>query len=107
MIAFIGTVPFIDADDPSPSKHSQTKTSPNGDPILTGPELLTYQEVAAIIASVVGYPVQHRRLTEEELACRLASAGMPTPDAGFLASLDKKITGGSEARLTEFHCLGR
>jgi len=45
--------------------------------------------------------VQHRRLTEEELARRLARGGMPTPYADFLASLDKRIADASEARLTK------
>jgi ergot alkaloid biosynthesis protein len=98
-----GQVPFIDADDiASVAFEALTdEDCPNGDPILTGPELLSYEQVAAIIASVVGYSVKHRRLTEEELARRLASAGIPTPYADFLASLDKKIAGGSEARLTK------
>lgn len=97
-----GQVPFIDADDIASvaSKALTEEAFPNGDPILTGAELLTYEQVAAIISSVVSYPVQHRRLTEEELARRLASAGMPPPYAQFLASLDKQIAGGSEARLT-------
>jgi ergot alkaloid biosynthesis protein len=98
-----GQVPFIDADDiASVAFEALTDEEfPNGDPILTGADLLTYEQVAAIIGSVVSYSVQHRWLTEEELARRLAKGGMAAPYAHFLASLDKRIAGGSEARLTK------
>jgi ergot alkaloid biosynthesis protein len=97
-----GQVPFIDADDIA-AVAAETLTDesfPSGDTILTGPELLTYDQVAAIIASVALYPVRHLRLTEEELARKWVSEGMPDPYAEFLASLDTQIAGGSEAQLT-------
>ncbi len=98
-----GLVPFIDAGDIAAvaAEAITDESFPSGDPILTGPELLTYDQVADMIASVANYPVQHRRLTQGELARRLASAGMPAPYADFLASLDKQIADGSEAQLTD------
>ena len=69
--------------------------------MLTGPELLTYDQAASIITSAVKYPVEHHRLTEKDLAQRLAGDGSPVPYAAFLASLDALIANGSEARLTE------
>lgn len=97
-----GEIPFIDADDIAAvaAEAVTSESFPSGDPVLTGPELLTYDQVAAMIASVANYPVQHRRLTEEELARRFAGAGMPASYAAFLASLDKGIASGSEAQLT-------
>lgn len=98
-----GRIPFIHADDIAAvaAEALTSESFPNGDPVLTGPELLTYDQVAATIAAVTDYQVQHRRLTEEELTRKLTGAGMPAPYAGFLASLAAQIAGGSEARLTQ------
>lgn len=65
-----GHVPFIDAGDIAAvaAKALISESFPSGDPILTGPELLTYDQVAEMIASVANYPVRHRRLTEKELS---------------------------------------
>lgn len=98
-----GQIPFIDAADIAEvaAEALTGETFPSGGRILTGPELLTYDQVASIIASTVKYPVEHRRLTEQELVQRLAGNGLPLPYAAFLASLDTQIANGSEARLTE------
>lgn len=74
---------------------------PNADTVLTGPELLTYEQVAAEISFVTGYPVRYGRLTQEELMSRLAKAGLPADYGSFLVSLDEQISVGSEARLTD------
>jgi ergot alkaloid biosynthesis protein len=98
-----GQIPFIDAADIAEvaAEALTVESFPSEDRILTGPELLTYDQVASIIASVVKYPIEHRRLTEMDLAQRLAGNGLPVPYAAFLASLDTQIANGSEARLTE------
>ncbi len=98
-----GRIPFIDAADIAEvaAEALTSESFPSGDRILTGPELLTYDQVASIIASTARYPVEHRRLTEQELAQRLAGNGLPLPYATFLASLDTQIANGSEARLTD------
>lgn len=98
-----GQIPFIDAGDIAAvaAEALTRKSLPSGDFVLTGPELLTYDQVAATIASVAGYSVQHRRLTQQELAQKFVIAGMPASYADFLASLDARIAGGSEARLTD------
>jgi uncharacterized protein YbjT (DUF2867 family) len=80
-------IPFNDASDIAAvtAEALTAESFPSGDQVLTGSELLTFDQVAATIASVANYQVQHRRLTEEELAQRFASTGMPAPYANFLA----------------------
>jgi uncharacterized protein YbjT (DUF2867 family) len=97
-----GQVPFVIAGDiAAVAEEVLTDESfPSGDTILTGLELLTYNQVAAITDSVALYQVQHFRLTLEEMARKWASAGMPDQYAAFVASLDTQIAGGSEAQLS-------
>jgi ergot alkaloid biosynthesis protein len=97
-----GTIPFIDAADiAAVAAEALTDVSfPSSDPILTGPELLTYADVAAILSSVAGYPVRYYPLTEQQQAEQFEALGIPQPYAKILASLDTAIANGSEARLT-------
>ncbi len=97
-----GQIPFIDADNIAAVAVEALldEALPNSAPILTGPALLTYDQVAATIADVAGYPVEHFRLSEEALAEHLANNGVPAAYCHFLASLDTQIANGIEARLT-------
>jgi len=98
-----GRVPFIDAGDIA-AVATQALTMPafpNGELILTGPELLSYDEVAAAISAMAGYAVQHIHLTKAEMKNRFIRASLPMMYAEMLASLDANIAEGSEERLTE------
>ncbi len=68
--------------------------------VITGPETLSYDDVAATIAQALGETVRHRRLTEAELAARHTRTGMPEVYAKMLAAMDTSIAGGSEDRVT-------
>lgn len=98
-----GVVPFIDAADiAAVAVEALTDTSfPSGDLILSGPELLSYTDVATLLSTVVGYPVRHEALTEAELVGYFERFGMPHQYAELLASLDTAIANNSEARLTD------
>jgi ergot alkaloid biosynthesis protein len=97
-----GKVPFIDASDIAAvaAEALTNQAFPSGDTVLTGPDLLTYPDVAAVLTDIVGYPVHHQPLTEEELVRNFEKGGIPKEFAGLLASLDRAIANGAEARLT-------
>ena len=97
-----GKVPFIDAGDiAAVAAESLTNQAfPSGDTVLTGPDLLGYSDVATILTDIVGYPIRHQPLTEEELVRNFEKGGIPKEFAVLLASLDRAIANGAEARLT-------
>ncbi len=55
---------------------------------LTGPELLSTQEIAALAADVTGKPIQVVELTDEALAAGLKHAGLPDAIIPMLVSFD-------------------
>ncbi|MEP7244405.1 MAG: SDR family oxidoreductase [Gammaproteobacteria bacterium] len=74
---------------------------------ITGPELLSFREVAAIAAQVDGRPVQYVDVSDEAMAAMLAAAGVPkhymdgmhTPGVGTssiadIVSYERGIRGG-------------
>ncbi len=98
-----GRVPFVHADDIAAVAAAALRGQAPGncDYVLTGPQALSYDEVAALIAAKAGRPVVHRRLTEQELAGWLSeSAGVPPDFAVALAAMDTAIAGGAEDRVS-------
>ncbi|MER5796458.1 NAD(P)H-binding protein [Streptomyces sp. NPDC001980] len=97
-----GRVGFVDAEDiAAVAVHALTdEHAPDTDLVLTGPEALGYDDVAAILTEVTGRPVTHRRLSCEQLRERLA-AHVPPEFAAMLAGLDRAIAEGAEDRVTD------
>lgn len=98
-----GRVPFIDAGDIAAvaAKALTTPDFPDRDLILTGPEALSYDQVAGILSNTLGREIVHRRLTESELAQRFAGQGMAPEYAAVLAAMDTAIAAGAEDRMTD------
>ncbi|GGZ15085.1 NmrA family NAD(P)-binding protein [Streptomyces poonensis] len=99
-----GRVGFVDADDiAAVAVHALTDaTAPGTDLVLTGPEALSYDDVAAVYADVTGRPVAHQRLTYEGMRDHLTrAAGIPAEFAAMLAAMDQAIAEGSEDRTTD------
>uniref|UniRef100_UPI002A80EEB8 NAD(P)H-binding protein n=1 Tax=Streptomyces sp. CRN 30 TaxID=3075613 RepID=UPI002A80EEB8 len=99
-----GRVGFVDADDiAAVAVHALTgDTAPNTDLVLTGPEALSYDDVAALYAEVTGRLATHRPLMYEEMCDHLTRiAGVPPEFAALLAALDRAIADGSEDRVTD------
>ncbi|OTA81175.1 hypothetical protein M434DRAFT_380496 [Hypoxylon sp. CO27-5] len=96
-----GRIPFVSANDIARVgfRALTDEKSHNTDHIILGPNLLTYDMVAAILTSVLGRRITHVNLSEGELAERLQSAGMPAEDAKMLAEMDTMIKNGAEDRL--------
>ncbi|WP_063803442.1 NAD(P)H-binding protein [Streptomyces silvensis] len=98
-----GRVAFVDADDiAAVAVHALTAAAaPERELVITGPEALSFDEVAATVARLTGRPVEHRPVTAERLAAHLAELGVPADFARILAALDTAIAGGAEDRVTD------
>jgi len=71
----------------------------NIDPILLGPELLTYDDVAETLSKLLNRKINHVRLPELKLAEKMHEYGMPLEDARMHASMDSIVQAGGEERL--------
>lgn len=98
-----GRVGFIDARDIARVGASvlTANVAPNRDAILTGPQALSYEDVAAIIGRASGTHVTHVGVTAKRLAEIFESDGMPTDYATALAGMDAAIAHGAEDRVTD------
>ncbi|MFF4801209.1 NmrA family NAD(P)-binding protein [Streptomyces sp. NPDC001351] len=97
-----GRIGFVDADDIA-AVAVRTLTddrAPNSDLVLTGPEALSHDDIAAIVTEVTGRPVVHHNLTYEQLRDRLAAV-VPLEFAALLADMDRAIAAGAEDRTTD------
>jgi uncharacterized protein YbjT (DUF2867 family) len=97
-----GRVGFVDAEDiAAVAVRALTDgRAPNTDLVLTGPEALSHDDIAAIITEVTGRPVLHRRLSYEQMRDRLM-AEVPVEFAALLAAMDRAIAAGAEDRVTD------
>ena len=97
-----GRVGFVDADDiAAVAVHSLTEPqAPNTDLVITGPQALSHDDIAAVLTQVTGRTVTHHRLTYEQMRDRLA-ADMPAEFAAMLAGMDRAIAEGAEDRTTD------
>ncbi len=97
-----GKVGFVDtADIAETAFYALTDPVPhNKAHVLTGPQALSYDEVAAIISEAAGKPVRHVRISGAELMQRLTAFGIPAEYAALLAGLEEAIKNGAEDRVT-------
>ncbi|WTZ02058.1 ergot alkaloid biosynthesis protein [Micromonospora sp. NBC_01392] len=75
-------------------------TSHDTEHIVTGPERLSYADIAAILTDIGGRPVRHRAVDEDALAAYHELHGLPPDFARFLAGLDTAVAAGAEDRTT-------
>ncbi|RXW20225.1 hypothetical protein EST38_g5631 [Candolleomyces aberdarensis] len=68
-------------------------------PILIGPDLISYDEVAQILSTVLGRPIKHRIISRDEALARYISYGIPEPSAEFLVEAELNLGKGSAERL--------
>ena len=106
-----GRVSFIDAEDiAAVAVVALTKPGfASGDLILTGPDCLSYDDVAALISTAAGREIRHRRLSAEDLTEWFIKGGIPGSFAPALAAMDTAISLGAEDRTTQdvFNITGR
>jgi uncharacterized protein YbjT (DUF2867 family) len=99
-----GQVGFIDTRDvgavaaqiaATPAVHAGKTYS------LSGPELLSYADVAATLSQVLGRPISFHARTREEDAHEMINAGLPAPVAEMNAHAVSLIADGAAAWITE------
>ncbi|MFE1070165.1 NmrA family NAD(P)-binding protein [Streptomyces sp. NPDC058783] len=97
-----GRVGFVDAEDIAAAavRALTDEQAPNTDLVLTGPEALSHDDIAAVVTEVTGRSVTHCRLSYEQMRDRLA-AEVPREFAAMLAGLDRAIADGAEDRVTD------
>lgn len=98
-----GRLPFIDAGDIGRSAAALlgADVSGTGEHVLTGPQALSYDEAAAVMASVTGRRVTHRPVAPECYVDRLVGAGYDREFATGLVALDVLVAEGTQARVTD------
>lgn len=97
-----GRIAFIDVDDIA-AVAAQVLLAPEplrGEFVLTGPEALGYDEVAAVLTEVLARAVRHEPVTAAALEKRLRR-DLPGPTAAMLATLDEALALGAEDRTTD------
>jgi uncharacterized protein YbjT (DUF2867 family) len=94
---------FIDVEDIADvAAHALTdEPAHNAAHVLTGPEALSYADVAAVLTEVTGRPVEHRDATPAEVRARMIRSGVPEQFADILVMLEDVIRGGAEDRVTD------
>lgn len=98
-----GRIGWIDAEDIA-AVAAIALTDPSfqsGDLILTGPETLSYDEVAVLIGRASSRDIQHQRLTEQGMTQQFVTFGVPDQFASGLAAMDVAIATGVEDRTTD------
>lgn len=97
-----GRVSFIDAADIAvvAAEALLEPLFPDRDLVLTGPEALSYDQIAHLLSSNLGRNVVHHRLSETELTERYKGQGLPPEYAPVLAAMDTAISLGAEDRVT-------
>lgn len=99
-----GRIGFIDAEDIAAVAVEALRQSnlASGEIILTGPETLTYDDVAETLSVALGHSIEHHRLSVKALADRhMSVSGLPEQYAQTLATMDGEIALGSEDRVTD------
>lgn len=97
-----GRVGFIDVGDIARvAAHALVSEDlPQGDLILTGPEALSYSDVAALLTELLGRSITHQPVSQQALQDLLASQIDPQA-AAILAAVDAAVAAGVEDRTTD------
>lgn len=96
-----GRVAFVDADDiAAVAVRALADERPhNTAHLITGPEALSYADVAEALSKVTGRAIRHRPVQVAEFRERLTAIGIPEAFARMLAAMDDAIAHGSEDRV--------
>ncbi|KAJ3527557.1 hypothetical protein NMY22_g9745 [Coprinellus aureogranulatus] len=96
-----GPVAFIAVEDIAQTAFkaiTNVDSLPNREPILVGPDLVSFQDIAAIFAEVLGRKIEYRVITLEEGVKRYISMGVPEDFAPILTKFEKALDDGSDAQ---------
>ncbi|MHA6757570.1 Rossmann-fold NAD(P)-binding domain-containing protein [Streptacidiphilus sp. PAMC 29251] len=98
-----GRAAFVDAGDIARvAVEALLASAPlNTDLVLTGPESLSYDQVAAILEETSGRPITHTRLDPADQPAYYQALGVPEYSARFLVGMDWVVASGMEDRTTD------
>lgn len=98
-----GRVPFVDADDIAEvgARALADERSHDAAHVITGPEALTYDDVATILTRITGRRIAHVHVDDAAARAHLVAGGMPERYAQLLVGLDAAIRDGAEDRVTD------
>jgi uncharacterized protein YbjT (DUF2867 family) len=98
-----GRAGFVDAGDIAEVAVATllTPAAVNTDLILTGPQSLSYDDVAAILSETSGRTITHKRLDPADQPAYYEALGVPEATARFLVGMDWVIASGAEDRTTD------
>ncbi|KAL4739356.1 Festuclavine dehydrogenase [Aspergillus similis] len=97
-----GKLPFVSADDIARVGFFALTDaeSHNTDHLFLGPELLSYDDTAIILTSVLGRQINHVPITEQELATHLTNNTSWSKEfCDVVATLDARVKRGDDSRL--------
>ncbi|KAK0201830.1 hypothetical protein DFS33DRAFT_1264295 [Desarmillaria ectypa] len=96
-----GRLGFVSADDIADLAFEALTDakSHNTDHILTGPELLSYDDAPQILTDVLGRKIIHTRISVGELKDRYIAFGLPEDFATLFSSMDELNASGVEERI--------
>jgi uncharacterized protein YbjT (DUF2867 family) len=94
--------PFIDLDDLADVVVTALTNPDHIGTIheVTGPRLVTFEEIAAEVAMLTGRPVRYAELEPDAYIAVLVAAGLPEQDAAGLAYVFAEVLDGRNAQLT-------
>jgi uncharacterized protein YbjT (DUF2867 family) len=98
-----GRVGFVDTDDIAEVAVRALADEASHDAAhpLTGPEALSYDDVAAILSRVTGRSLKHVRVDDDAARRRMIATGIPERYADLLVGLDAAIRAGAEDLVTD------
>ncbi|RKH18778.1 oxidoreductase [Corallococcus sp. CA047B] len=99
-----GRVGFVDTADIAAVGVRALADEPSHDTahVITGPQALSYDDIAAVMSRVSGRPIRHVHASQEEVRRHLQEGtGMPEAYARLLAGLDVTLRDGAEDRVTD------
>ncbi|KAF7340581.1 hypothetical protein MSAN_02129600 [Mycena sanguinolenta] len=65
-------------------------------PIMVGPELFTYAQIAEIMSDVLGRKITHKNVSADEFKAVMVERGMPEDYAAVMSFMDVSIAQGAE-----------
>jgi len=97
-----GRVGFVDAQDIAEVgvRALADERSHDTAHVITGPQALSHDEIAAVISQVSGRPVRHVQVDGDAVSEHMMRSGIPERYARLLAGMEESIRQGAEARVT-------
>ncbi|MDQ8201739.1 NAD(P)H-binding protein [Pelagicoccus sp. SDUM812003] len=95
--------PFVDADDIAEAAVAALTESAHSNRLyeLTGPELLTFADLAKILSEETGYKIKFKNVSHESFLESLSKSGVPEPLIQLLDYLFAHILDGRNAHLSD------